>query len=225
MPLDPDQGGLRAPWNPDRGIRPGYDQGRFVPLDPCTAGEAPYSRTLCPAHDQGALALGARASCQLDLPRVRPLEPRDYRRMGAAGMASGTDKRQRNKVVVVRLTDDEHGTLESLSSRSGLALGAFMRAAAFGDSGPRAQRRPPADHQALRQILGHCGRIGNNLNQIARQLNTTGDLDLRELQEALTAYLDIRTAILAALAMTTKDNLSKEASPAVPGLPDRKASP
>lgn len=120
-------------------------------------------------------------------------------------MASGTDKRQRGKTVTVRLTDDEHGALESLSSRSGMALGAFMRAAAFGDSGPRAQRRPPADHQALRQILGHCGRIGNNLNQIAKHLNAGGQLDHDELRQALKAYLDIRAAILAALAMKTQE--------------------
>lgn len=129
-------------------------------------------------------------------------------------MASGTDKRQRGKTVTVRLTSDEHGTLESLSSRSGMALGAFMRAAAFGDSGPRAQRRPPADHQALRQILGHCGRIGNNLNQIAKQLNTGQDLDLAGLREAIKAYLEIRAAILSALAMKTKEEASPKRLPA-----------
>jgi len=127
-------------------------------------------------------------------------------------MASGTDKRQRDKTVTVRLTQDEHGALEGLSSRSGMALGAFMRAAAFGDSGPRAQRRPPADHQALRQILGHCGRIGNNLNQIAKHLNAGGQLDPEELRHALTAYLDIRAAILAALSMKTTLTTTQEAS-------------
>lgn len=118
-------------------------------------------------------------------------------------MASGSDKRQRGKTVTVRLTDGEHAALDALSSRSGLAAGAFMRAAAFGEAGPRAQRRPPADHVALRQILGHCGRIGNNLNQIAKRLNEGGQADIRELREALAAYLDIRNAILAALAMKT----------------------
>ena len=67
-------------------------------------------------------------------------------------MASGSDKRLREHTVTVRLSDGEREKLDELSSRSGLAVGAFMRAAAFGDSGPRAQRRPPADHAALRQI-------------------------------------------------------------------------
>ena len=117
-------------------------------------------------------------------------------------MASGSDKRQRGETVTVRLTKDERARLDDLSSRSGLAAGAFMRAATFGDTGPRAKRRPPADHVALRQILGHCGRIGNNLNQIAKRLNEGGGAaPIRELREALAAILDIRDAILAALGM------------------------
>jgi len=53
-------------------------------------------------------------------------------------MASGSDKRQRGEAVTVRLTTDERAALDTLSSRSGMAAGAFMRAAAFGDAGPRA---------------------------------------------------------------------------------------
>lgn len=124
-------------------------------------------------------------------------------------MASGTNKRQRGRTKTVRFTQEELTTVETLSSRSGLAVGAFLRAAALGDSGPRAQRRPPVDHQALRQILGHCGRIGNNLNQIAKHLNAGGQPEMEELREALTAYLGIRTAILAALAMKTTQEASR----------------
>jgi hypothetical protein len=118
-------------------------------------------------------------------------------------MASGSDKRQRDETVTVRLTKDERDALDALSSRSGMAAGAFMRAAAFGDAGPRAQRRPPADHKALRQLLGECGRVGNNLNQIAKRLNEGESVNIPELREALAAYLDIRAAILRALAMGT----------------------
>ena len=116
-------------------------------------------------------------------------------------MASGTDKRQRSVTVTVRLTAEERAHLESLSSRAGLAAGAFMRAAAFGGAGPRAQRRPPADHAALRQLLGEVGRVGNNINQIARSLNAGQEADIPELREALSAYLGIRNAIYGALGM------------------------
>jgi hypothetical protein len=118
-------------------------------------------------------------------------------------MASGSDKRQRGETVTVRLTKDERDTLDALASRSGLAAGAFMRAAAFGDAGPRAQRRPPIDHVALRQMLGQWGRIGNNLNQIAKHLNAGGPVNIPELKEALAGHPGIRIAILRALAMGT----------------------
>jgi hypothetical protein len=119
-------------------------------------------------------------------------------------MASGSDKRQRGETVTVRLTKDERAALDALSSRSGLTAGAFMRAAAFGDAGPRAQRRPPADHKALRQLLGECGRVGNNLNQIARNLNAGGGVSIPELAAACAVYLDIRAGILAALEMAPR---------------------
>jgi hypothetical protein len=119
-------------------------------------------------------------------------------------MASGSDKRQRNRRSTGRYTDDEFNRIAAKADRAGLGFAAFVRAAALdGDSGPRAQRRPPADHAALRQILGHCGRIGNNLNQIAKHLNTGGQANIRELKEALAIYRDIRNAIMAALGMTT----------------------
>jgi Bacterial mobilisation protein (MobC) len=125
-------------------------------------------------------------------------------------MASGSNKRQRGDTVTVRVTKDERAQLDALSSRSGLSAGAFMRAATFGEAGPRAQRRPPIDHVALRQILGHCGRIGNNLNQIAKHLNAGGQPSVHELREALAAYLEIRNAILAALAMKTYEEASRK---------------
>jgi len=116
-------------------------------------------------------------------------------------MTSGSDKRQRGETVTVRLTKDERAALETLSSRSGMAAGAFMRAAAFGDAGPRARRRPTADHRTLRQLLGECGRIGNNINQIARRLNQGETVSLPEIKEALAAYRLIRDAIFTALGM------------------------
>lgn len=118
-------------------------------------------------------------------------------------MASGSEKRQRTKRRSVRFTTDEFNRIAAKADNSGIGFAAFMRAAALdGDAGPRAQRRPPADHKALRQLLGHVGRIGNNINQIARAINAGEKASLPDLQEALRAYLDIRTAIFDALGKT-----------------------
>lgn len=116
-------------------------------------------------------------------------------------MPSGSDKRQRTRQCLVRFTDAEFATLADRASKTGYTRSAFIRAAALGDAGPRAQRRVPADRDSLLRILGQCGKIGSNVNQIARQLNTGQQASLPELQEALRAYLDIRTAIFNALGL------------------------
>ncbi len=119
---------------------------------------------------------------------------------------AGSDKRQRGKIMAFRCFDEEFNAIAAKADKAGLSCGAFMRAAALGDPGPRAQRRPPADHKALRQLLGHVGRIGNNINQIARALNAGDQPSLPEVKEILrvcreirNALLDIRNAILVAL--------------------------
>jgi hypothetical protein len=112
---------------------------------------------------------------------------------------AGSDKRQRGKIMAFRCFDEEFNAIAAKADKAGLSNGAFMRAAALGDAGIRAQRRPPADHIALRQLLGQTGRIGNNINQIARALNSEERAKLPEVQEAMRAINDIRNAILDAL--------------------------
>jgi Bacterial mobilisation protein (MobC) len=115
-------------------------------------------------------------------------------------MASGSDKRQRNKRCTFRLFDDEFNKIAAKADNCGLSFGAFLRAAALdGNPGLRAQRRPPVDHKALRQYLGQIGRLGNNINQIARALNSSEKAKLPELQQVLRACLNILDAINAAL--------------------------
>jgi hypothetical protein len=116
---------------------------------------------------------------------------------------AGSDKRQRGKIIAFRCLEEEFAAIAAKADRAGLSCGAFLRAAGLGSPGPRAVRRPPADHKALRQILGELGRVGNNLNQIARMLNTGQQPDLPELKTALSAYIEIRNAIFEALGKNT----------------------
>jgi hypothetical protein len=108
-------------------------------------------------------------------------------------------KRQRTKQCLVRFTEAEFADVAAKADRAGVALAAYLRAAALGHPGLRAQRRPPADHEALRRILGQLGRIGNNINQIARALNNDKSVPAAEIRAALRVYPDVRAAIFAAL--------------------------
>jgi len=117
---------------------------------------------------------------------------------------AGSETRQRGKIQPVRCTADEFNAIATKADEAGLSIAAYFRAAALGDAGPRAQRRLPADHRLLRQILGHLGRVGNNLNQIARQLNSGEEphTQMPELHEALNDYMRLRDTIFEALGKT-----------------------
>ncbi len=115
---------------------------------------------------------------------------------------AGSDKRQRNGTPqsLVRWTDEEFNALAAKADKAGLAVAAFMRAAALGDAGPRAQRRPPADHKALRQILGAArARREQPEPDRPRPQRRRTPVTCRNCKDALDACVDIRDAIFEAL--------------------------
>jgi Bacterial mobilisation protein (MobC) len=94
----------------------------------------------------------------------------------------------------VQLTPSEAGELQKAAERQGASISAYARELLFRRSAAvvAATRRNPeavAIREALRTAAFEHNAIGNNLNQIARRLNTTGDLrDWQELREALALY-------------------------------------
>lgn len=119
-------------------------------------------------------------------------------------MTSGSELRRRNTSIMVRVTPEERDAIDQLAMQKGLTLGAFLRAAALGDPGPRTRRRIPVDERLLRQLLGQVGKVGGNLNQIAKRLNSGGAASASELRAALEAHEEVRHAILNALRTPTR---------------------
>lgn len=118
----------------------------------------------------------------------------------AAPKAAKSEKRQRAARLFLRLTAEEKAAILARADKAGMTPPAYLRAAALGTAGPRAQRRIPADAGLLRQVLGHLGRVGNNLNQIARHLNRGREDDQYEaLDAALHELAGIRDMIYVAL--------------------------
>lgn len=115
------------------------------------------------------------------------------------GIRRKSDKRQRTEVLFARVTPEEKSAVVARADRAGMATAAFMRALALGDPGPRARRTPPVNHIALRQIVADLGRIGNNLNQLARGMNMGEAPEVAELREAAQSLMDARNAIFEAL--------------------------
>lgn len=127
------------------------------------------------------------------------------------GTRRKSDKRQRTETLFARVTPEEKSAFVARADRAGMASAAFMRALALGDAGPRARRRRPVEHQALVQALASLNRVGNNLNQIARNTNRGMDIDVPQLRDALHQYHQVIAAIYEALGMEpARDNQGQE---------------
>ena len=110
-----------------------------------------------------------------------------------------SENRRRTAQVNTRFTPDELDQLDRV--RGTLERGTFLRKKALGSAGPRSRRRPHPDKQELAQILGQLGKIGSNLNQLAKRANEDGfhTVDPDELQRAINHVSDMRATLLAAL--------------------------
>ena len=107
---------------------------------------------------------------------------------------SGSEKRDRKKHVSVRLSAAEGEALTAKAQAAGLSIGAFVRAAALGQAGPRARRQPTIDAVLLAQAVAQLNRAGSNLNQIARTLNAVG---LMQANDNAAALVEVRAAVAA----------------------------
>ena len=124
-------------------------------------------------------------------PRIRHAAPwRGRRRVSDA----------KNSFISVRCTAKDHAVINEAATQAGLSVGAYLRALALGHPGPRAVRRPPIERKELGRLLGHLGKVGSNINQIARAVNTTRNLpSWSELAEIRHEIGRIRDALMKAL--------------------------
>ena len=79
--------------------------------------------------------------------------------------------RQRTNIKPIRFLDSELAAIEQKAKAAGLSFGAYMRACALGEAGPRAQRSPTLDHELTARAIAELNKAGSNLNQIAHAIN------------------------------------------------------
>lgn len=106
----------------------------------------------------------------------------------------------KNSFISVRCTAKERAAIDEAATRAGLSIGAFLRALALGSAGPRAVRRPPVERKELARLLGHLGKVGSNLNQLAHAFNRERQAPaLAELTAIRKQVGELRDALMAAL--------------------------
>ena len=90
-------------------------------------------------------------------------------------------RKQYPKNAFVRLTVAEHGRLTELAKEARLSLSRFLAESGLAGKAPSYE-----DRERHERAIMEVNRVGNNLNQIARQLNAQrGTINLRRVEEAL----------------------------------------
>ena len=105
---------------------------------------------------------------------------------------SGSETRQKGRVVTLRVSEREYETIQRDASGAGVTVGTYIRERLLTAPQTARRRRPHADVAALSAAHRQVRAVGGNLNQIARSLNmgelrAAGDLPgvLTEVQKTL----------------------------------------
>lgn len=111
----------------------------------------------------------------------------------------------KSKIVPIRFTPEQHARLEEKASDAGLSIGALARTILLGSAGPRAVKRPPVEKVELARVLGAIGKLGSNINQIAKALHEGRGAPSRdELAEMRADIAAMRAEVMAALGREPK---------------------
>jgi hypothetical protein len=114
-------------------------------------------------------------------------------------MTSGSEKRKRDTHLTIRLTPEERAQIEAASEAASLTPGSYARNVLLGAPAPRQVRRPPVERRELARLLGELGKIGSNLNQLAKESNQGEPPYKREVLAVLGLLVRVCDAILIAL--------------------------
>ena len=106
----------------------------------------------------------------------------------------------KNSFISVRCTAAERAKIDEAARQAGLSIGAYLRSLALGRAGPRAVRRPPIERKELARLLGHLGKVGSNVNQLAYAFNRDRRIPgLAELTAIRQQVGELRDALMKAL--------------------------
>jgi hypothetical protein len=103
-------------------------------------------------------------------------------------------QKQYQKATLVRLTDDEYRQLTNRARQSGVSLSRLLVESTLADKAVTSEEKDRTDKLinqrdwAITQVV----RVGNNLNQIARQLNSQrGSITTGRIEQVLIATYEV----------------------------------
>jgi hypothetical protein len=114
-------------------------------------------------------------------------------------MSQAKRPRVRTAHLTIRLSPDERAEIDVSAGLAELTPGSYARELILNAPPPRPVRRPPLERQELVRLLGELGRIGSNINQLAKDKNSGLLIYDGEIAAAVAVLLEMRVALLKAL--------------------------
>lgn len=105
-------------------------------------------------------------------------------------MKENTQKKSRYYAIHARLTEDEMKDFNDRLASTGLKQSDYIRQAVF-HSTIKFTIRKECNIDQLQKLIAEYGKIGSNLNQIARHLNEGGTATKGIVEEVRSAALDL----------------------------------
>jgi len=102
-----------------------------------------------------------------------------------------SERRQRQHVLHCRVNPDEKALIQEYAQNRGISVSSLLRLAGLGSPcEAKGKPLPRSDQELLSKLIGQLGKIGSNINQIARAANTSGHVDALALHQSL-SHLEI----------------------------------
>ena len=119
--------------------------------------------------------------------------------LNAKPSRSGSETRRRDKRLLIRLDANEFAQIVAGADGDGLTLAYYARTKILSGPVRKPSRRAHPDAALLSKVLAELGRVGSNLNQIARALNSGDRSKLKELPAALAVIRGTAVLVMRAL--------------------------
>lgn len=116
-----------------------------------------------------------------------------------SGRRRGSETRQKELRVSVRVTAAEYAEIAEAANREGLTMASYARKRLLAAPTDRKYRRPTIEVQALARLQGEVNRVGTNIHQLLKHIRFGGTPAGDEIMAAFAGYREVIAAILTTL--------------------------
>lgn len=120
---------------------------------------------------------------------------------------SGSEKRRRRHSRTARYDDQELAELEARAEKAGLTVAGYIRSCTLDKPPPRQSKRPTVNHVELAKVQAGIGRIGSNVNQMAKLANCGRWPGYLLINDAVLAILEMRNDVQRALGVIPPEDV------------------